>query len=269
MWGQTMRMFSRPTVHPRRSPVLRTWLLGIIAAVLTAGANARAAAGWTTASQRFTSGGRTIRVDCLEPTAPGSHPAILVLHGAGGTIFDGPEMRRVAARLAAAGNAAYVVHYFNRTGDFAVRDARMQENFDRWLDTVREAIRWAQGQGAAPVTGARPVGVYGYSLGAFLALAAASDNPRVGAVVEHAGGIWNGKQERIGRMPPVLLVHGRADGRVPFTRYALPLVDVLKRRGATFETRFVPGETHRFTTAAQAQVREEAVAFFARRLRAP
>lgn len=204
------------------------------------------------------SGGHRIAIDKYAPSQTGTHPAILVLHGAGGTLLDGPEMRRVARQLAESGNTVYLVHYFNRTGTVFGFDAGMQKNFPAWLETVRDSIKSAQHDNAA----GGPVGIYGYSLGAFLALAAASDNPSVGVVVEHAGGIWNGKTERIKHMPPVLVVHGEGDSRVPFRKYAEQLVALLRQRGTNFKTRFFPGEGHVFTAQAMSEVRGAAVEFF-------
>jgi dienelactone hydrolase len=208
------------------------------------------------------SGGHRIRIDKYAPTRSNKRPAILVLHGAGGVFLDGPEMRRVARQLAEAGNTVYFVHYFNRTGTIVALDTGMQKNFPAWLGTVRDSIKFAQRDSANP----SPVGVYGYSLGGFLALAAASNNPAVGAVVEHAGGIWNGEAERIKHMPPVLVVHGEGDRRVPFQKYAQPLVTVLRERGATPKVRFFPGEGHVFTAVAMSSVREAAVEFFRQHL---
>jgi carboxymethylenebutenolidase len=208
------------------------------------------------------SGGQRIRIDKYAISANGKRPAILVLHGAGGTLLDGPEMRCVARQLAQAGNPVYLAHYFNRTGTIFGLDAGMQKNFAAWLATVRGCIRFAQRDSADP----SPVGIYGYSLGGFLALSVASDNPAVGAVVEHAGGAWNGKVELVKRMPPVLIVHGEKDQRVPFQKYAPPLVGVLRRRGATFKTRFFPEEGHVFTAPAMSKVRQDAVEFFRQHL---
>jgi dipeptidyl aminopeptidase/acylaminoacyl peptidase len=204
------------------------------------------------------SGGRRIRIDKYAGPQTARHPAILVLHGAGGTLLDGPEMRRIAQQLAESGYAVYLLHYFNRTGTIFGFDAGMQKNFSPWLETVRDSIKFVRQDNADDA----PVGIYGYSLGAFLALAAASNNSRVGAVVEHAGGIWNGKTERIGQMPPVLVVHGEGDSRVPFQKYARPLTDVLRQRGATFKTLFFPGEGHVFHAQAMVEVRAAALAFF-------
>lgn len=211
----------------------------------------------------FKSGDERIAMEQFEPVGAAKLPPVIVLHGAGGTIFDGPEMRRVAIALAASGHPAYLVHYFERTGTIFGLDAGMQKNFETWLATVRDAINSVQqrtGQSSR-------VGIYGYSLGGFLAIAAASNNARVGAVVEHAGGIWNGKTARIGRMPPVLCLHGRDDMRVPFAKYAEPLAAVLRARGAKVETDYFAGEGHAFSAAAMKRVREDAVAFFRRQLR--
>jgi dienelactone hydrolase len=204
------------------------------------------------------SGGHRIRIDKYTAPQPGKHHGILVLHGAGGTLLDGPEMRRVAGQLAEAGHTVYLLHYFNRTGTIFGFDAGMQRNFPAWLETTRDSIKFVKRDSADGL----PVGIYGYSLGGFLALAAASDNPNVGAVVEHAGGIWNEKTERIKHMPPVLIIHGEGDRRVPFQKYARPLVGVLRQRGASFRTRFFPGEGHVFTAEAMSEVRAAAVEFF-------
>jgi len=203
-----------------------------------------------------------IRVEVFEAPGGKERPVILVLHGAGGTLLDGPEMRRVSRDLAAAGNAVYLVRYFESTGTLFARDAAMQKNFNIWLATVRGAIVAIQ----QARNDSAPVGVYGYSLGGFLALAAASDNPRVGAVVEHAGGVWNSRMERIGKMPPVLMIHGKRDARVPFEKYAEPLIPVLRERGAAVETRFFSAEGHGFTPATMSLTREAAARFFRRHL---
>ena len=161
------------------------------------------------------SGGHRIRIDKYATSRSGKHPVILVLHGAGGTLLDGPEMRRVACQLAEAGNTVYLVHYFNRTGTIFGFDSGMQKNFAVWLTTVRDCIKFAQQDNADPL----PVGIYGYSLGGFLALSAAQ-----------------------------------------------PLAGVLRKRGATFKTRFFPEEGHVFAAFAMSRVRDDAVEFFRQHL---
>jgi dienelactone hydrolase len=196
----------------------------------------------------------------FEPRGNKQRPAIVVLHGAGGMIFDGPEMRRVSRHLAGEGNAVYMLHYFNSTGTVVAFDSSMQRHFGTWRRTVSDAVTEIQ-QLRRDLS---PVGIYGYSLGGFLAFFTASDNPRVGAIVEHAGGVWNGKVDRIGKLPPVLMIHGERDARVPFDQYARPLVPVLRQRARKLETRFFPDEAHVFTPAAMNVVRADAARFFRR-----
>jgi len=207
-------------------------------------------------------GSGVVRAEVFEQGNGRRKPVVLVLHGAGGTLLDGPEMRRVARYLAASGNAVFLVHYFDRTGTLFALDSTMQKNFGSWRQTVNDSIVAIQNLRGD----SEPVGIYGYSLGGFLALSAASDNPRVGAVVEHAGGAWNGKMERIGKMPPVLMVHGEQDGRVPFEKYAKPLVPVLRTRARTLQTRFFAEEGHGFSTGAMGEVRAAAAKFFQKHL---
>ena len=212
----------------------------------------------------FTSGDRRIQVDRYA-SLPGrdKHKNILVLHGAGGALFDGARMRRVARALSANGYTVFVLHYFNRTRDIYVRDPAMMKNFDTWDRTVRDGINWVAEQRQTDLYTSK-VGVYGYSLGGFLALAASSDNPKVGAVVEQSGGIWNNQTDRIGNLPPVLIIHGEQDGRVPFAKYCVPLQRFLTKRGTPFQKRIFPTEGHVFSPAAAAEAANDAVHFFDR-----
>ena len=212
----------------------------------------------------FESGGRNIRADRYSPTGTRSGRTIIVLYGAGGMVFDGPSMRRVARALTDAGDTVYLLHYYNRTGTIVARDARIERHFKEWAETVRDGIVWVQGREGK---GARPIGLYGYSLGGFLAIVAASDNARVGAVTEQAGGMFSSAEKRLGKMPPVLMVHGLEDRRVPVEKYAKPLLQLLRARGGRVETHFVPGEGHVFSEPAMAVVRMKVAKFFARELR--
>jgi dienelactone hydrolase len=240
------------------------WLLLILGAVTSLNAATTSDDAARPAGLFFESGGRKIRADRYPPAGPRSHRTVIVLYGAGGMVFDGPSMRRVARALADAGDTVYLVHYYNRTGTLVALDSTMQAHFDEWLATLRDGIAWVHGR---EENGARPIGLYGYSLGGFLAIAAGSDNPLVGAVTEQAGGIWNSQEKRVGKMPPVLMVHGLDDKRVPVEKYAKPLLRILRAHGGHVETDFVPDEGHVFSETAMAAVRPKVAKFFARELR--
>jgi dienelactone hydrolase len=209
----------------------------------------------------FESGSRKIRADRYSPVGTPSHRAVIVLYGAGGMVFDGPSMKRVVRALADAGDTVYLLHYYNRTGSIVAIDSTMRKHFGEWLGTLRDGIAWVHGREEK-----RPIGIYGYSLGGFLAIAAAPNNPMVGAVTEQAGGIWGSDEKRVGKMPPVLMVHGIEDKRVPFEKFAKPLLHVLQKRGGHVETEFVPSEGHVFSEAAMARVRPKMAKFFGARL---
>ncbi|MBA3831900.1 MAG: dienelactone hydrolase family protein [Chthoniobacterales bacterium] len=221
-------------------------------------------AGFTVAQRYFESGGQKILVDVYTPAASGRYVPILVLHGAGGMLFDGPEMTRVAEQLAIAGFEAYQVHYFDRTHTWFARQAVLLKLFPVWRATVQDAVSWAHTQ--------RPnepkLGIFGYSLGAFAAVETARRDESIGAVVEEAGGFWHGHPEGPTRqpLPPILIIHGTADSRVPNEKYTQPLLTYLRAHHDPYEKQFYPGEGHDFSAPARAKVREEAVKFFARHL---
>jgi dienelactone hydrolase len=267
--AETRKLARQNGVDGRTSamrPLLRRAGFGLLLLTLAVGsvwAVEAVAAGGKPTKLYFESAGRKIEIDLYPAAGTAPHRTIIVLHGAGGSLLDGPEMRRVARELAAAGDTVYVLHYFDRTCTIFARLPVMEEHFDDWQATVREAITWVHArEGEHPAR----IGVYGYSLGAFLAVAAASNNPEVGAIAEQAGGMWNSQEQRVGKMPSVLMIHGRADQRVPFEKYAQPLLRVLQERGGHVETHFVDGEGHGFTPSAMAVVRTELVKYFDREL---
>jgi dienelactone hydrolase len=248
-----------PRLRRAAAAVLMLTLFGAIALA----AAEIAAGGGRPTKLHFESGGRQIEIDLYPGAGAAPHRTLIVMPGAGGTLLDGPNLRRTARQLAAAGDTVYLLHYFNRTGTIVAWTSLMERHFDAWLGTVRDAIVWVRAR-----EGERPaqIGIYGYSLGAFLALAASSDNPAVGAVAERAGGMWNSQEQRIGKMPPVFMIHGLADQRVPFEKYAQPLLRVLHERGGSVRTHFVPGEGHEFSQPAMVAVRADLVQYFAREL---
>ena len=212
-------------------------------------------------AESYPAGGRRIQLDHFQPASiPSTKGAVIVLYGAGGMIFDGPEMRRVARALALDGYDVSLIHYFNRTGTLVTRDREMQQNFEVWLETVRKGIEHVRLTHA----NGRPIDIYGYSLGAFLAVAAASNNPGVAAVAEHAGGIWNNQKKRIGSMPPVFMIHGQVDQRVPLDQYARPLQVELRKKQGSVKTHFYAHEGHKFSASSLAEVRHEVPLYFDR-----
>lgn len=187
----------------------------------------------------FESGGRRITVQEFIPLAPGRYPAILALYGSGG-IHEG-WAEQPAKLLAGQGYSVFVIHYFDRTGMTRADPEDTRRYFPDWMRGIGDAITFA-GQHAS--VDPNRIALLGFSLGAYLALAVASLEPRVKAVVDFFGGL---PEELHGfvRMPPVLILHGEQDRVVPVAE-AKRLQQLLERSGSVYEIQLYPEAGHGF-----------------------
>src|SRR5205823_2119373 len=90
-----------------------------------------------------------------------------------------------------------------------------------------------------------------------------------GALVDHAGGWVEGQMKPLGRMPPLLLVHGQRDHRVPYKKYVQPLYSYLEQQHIAYESRVFPTQGHKFKPAELEDVRAQAIEFFRQHLKPP
>nr|MDQ6926324.1 prolyl oligopeptidase family serine peptidase [Candidatus Eremiobacteraeota bacterium] len=155
------------------------------------------------------------------------------------------------------------VHYFARTGDTRTNDAREDTEFPVWTATLEDAVTFAQHDPA--VIPAR-IGVFGYSLGAWMALALGADDHRVGAIVGLGSGFFDALRPTVHRMPPTLLLHGRDDDVVPLAR-AMAVDSTLRRLGAVRQLVVYPGQKHSLDGDAETDGQARMVQFFNRELR--
>lgn len=95
-------------------------------------------------------------------------------------------------------------------------------------DAVADAVRFAS---ELPNSKALPVGVVGYSLGAFAASVEASRNPAIAALVVNSAGLSSFFPADAVRMPPMLIVHAKRDPIVPLAE-AETLVERASELGA-------------------------------------
>lgn len=200
----------------------------------------------------FTSGGKSITIESYEPSAPGPHPAILLLHGSGGNI--GFWTARIAPYLDPLKIALYAVHYFDRTGTSRATPALILDgvHYPQWLCTVCDAMEWVRSR---PGVDAERIGLLGVSLGAFLAVSAAA-NPscKVRAVVEISGGMPAVYAQQAGKeYPPTLILHGTQDTIVPVSE-AHALDALLSRLGVPHKTEILDGQGHWFDSASQMRI---------------
>jgi dienelactone hydrolase len=174
--------------------------------------------------------------------------------------MDGPALRRFARALAQNGFETFVVHYFERTGNLYARDAAINKNFNTWRATVNDAVNYLH---------ARPeiasIGLFGYSLGGFLSLAQAAHDSRVGALVELAGAIPKDHVALVKHLPPLLILHGDKDRRVPVDN-AYVLEKVAQHLRVPYGIQIYQGEGHVLSTASQRDAALRAVRFFQQHL---
>ncbi|MGV3660028.1 MAG: dienelactone hydrolase family protein [Prosthecobacter sp.] len=236
---------------------LPCWLTRLLLALGLAGCTAGGGGGIEEGTASYESGGQRIKVETFFPAGEGRHPAVLVLYGSGGALVGKSEMTDFAKRLAANGMAAYVVHYFNRTGTLAAGDAAIDKHWRTWLATVKDGVSFVS---THPRARADSIGMFGYSLGAYLAVAGATMDNRIRAVAEIAGGIFDELRGRAVRFPPTLVLHGNDDERVPVARVQGVLQDA-RRLGTEPEVKIYPGEGHRLSPAALQDASDRALRF--------
>lgn len=213
--------------------------------------------------ESFQSGGRRISVETFAPAGTQRYPAVIVLHTSAGTLLGKRDLERFARALAEQGKVALFVRYFDRTRTTFANDRDIELYTPAWMQTVHDAVDFAA---AHPRVRTNRIGLFGYSLGAYLALTEAAIDPRIDAVVEVAGGTFSRYEKRLRRLPPTLILHGSADERVKVSE-AYRMQKLARRFGAKTEMKIYPGEGHLLSPAAMQDAKARGLAFFARHLR--
>lgn len=207
----------------------------------------------------------------------GEYPALVQVHG-GGTNSYYNGLNLVEQRLADQGYVVLAVNYRGGSG------------FGRAFQD-RAVNDWANGQAQDPAAAAEfirrqpwsngKVGIYGYSYGGIMSLAAVTRWPEAFDAAVPMAGIYDWAYayetaDRLGRLftaaghggspdehpehyarsnslarienvqTPILLMHGEADVRAPFRQFEM-VVDALEKHEKVFEAKSFPGQPHRFT----------------------
>jgi len=190
----------------------------------------------------FESGNKQIRLDCFLPSDNGHRfPAVIGLHGSGG---GHASMSEPAGLLAAQGFAVYVLHYFDRTGTTDIDGLQtIVRHYPAWMKTLWDTVSFVARQ---PNVDPEKIGLLGFSLGAYLAISAASIDSRVQAVVEFFGGLPKEMKFFMRRLCPTLILHGADDKTVP-VQEAYHLQEVLEKKKIPYEMQIYPGVGHGFS----------------------
>ena len=185
-------------------------------------------------------GGQKLPVELFAPAGAGRYPIVCALHGSGGLIDT--EIRRAGELLAHQGFCVIVPHYFAATRRRWADAPAIWREFPTWMLAVSHCLDFAAELSSAD--GGR-IGLVGFSLGAYLALALGSQQPRVKAVVDFFGGLTEFFVRGLTQMPPVLILHGEDDRVVPVSE-AHKLAHVLQERGLLYEMKIYKQAGHDF-----------------------
>jgi dipeptidyl aminopeptidase/acylaminoacyl peptidase len=204
------------------------------------------------------------------------YPALVQVHG-GGTNSYLNGLSLVEQRLARQGYVVMAINYRGGSGfgrafqDLAVNDWANNQALDAAAAAkFLRAQSWSTGK----------VGIYGYSYGGIISLAAVTRAPEAFDAAVPMGGIYDwadawdnadrlGKlftmqghggtpeqrpevyaiSDSVARIPdlltPVLIMHGQADTRAPYRQFEL-VVDALKTHDKVFDSHSYTDEPHRF-----------------------
>ena len=176
------------------------------------------------------------------PDDPGPHAGVVLLHGA---IGWRPELVDLASGLADAGFVTLAIDYYAEAGRTPSRSIEALEVWPGYQAAVRGAVEYLQ---SLPSVDGEPIGLVGFSRGAFLAVSVASSMPRVRAVVDFYGGGGGGRaslEEDVQGLPPILILHGEADTSVPVS-FAYALRDAVVASGGEAELHVYAGAGHSF-----------------------
>jgi dipeptidyl aminopeptidase/acylaminoacyl peptidase len=207
----------------------------------------------------FSSRGKEIPIDVIVPSGNSPRPAVLVLHGSGG-ISDYPEE---VCELAARGYVVLIPHYFDSTGTSWADLESIRRHGLMWGKTVLDAVSFAK---EFPEIDPESVGILGFSLGGYLAIAVAAHVSEIKCVVELFGGVPEKFLPEIVHLPPTLIIHGEDDRVVP-ARHAIELKQLCQQKQVYFEMEIYPGAGHNFSGLLMKKAIERAATFLDKRLK--
>jgi dipeptidyl aminopeptidase/acylaminoacyl peptidase len=211
------------------------------------------------------------------PMEPGRrYPALVQVHGGGiNSYLQGRNL--LEQYLASKG---YVVLAINYRGGSGFGRSFQELSINDWANgQARDAAAAAGFLRAQPYSNGK-VGIYGYSYGGIMSMAAVAREPLAFDAAVPMAGIYDfgdayENADRLGRIfiktghggapaersatyavsntlarlrdikTPLLVMHGEADVRAPYRQYLLA-IDTLRALGKTFESKSYPGEPHGF-----------------------
>lgn len=234
----------------------RELILGGTAAAFASNVYAQApvVGGPTYEGMTFTSHRKPIRAIHYQPVGEGRRAAIVMMHGSGARIRNSGPWHELAMRFAADGYQVMTPLFTDAFPDNGVRPPAMME---AWRDVGEHAVDWLIAQGV----NRRRTGMFGYSLGSYVAVDGTLGDNRAAAVVGLAGGVDVYTPRPPRRRAPVLLIRGENDTHV-LPRNTAVWARFLSDHEINVRVAVIAGAGHQFTPSQWAEIFALSAAFF-------
>jgi dienelactone hydrolase len=248
-----------------------TFLLRLVPlALLCVALQALPSAAFPCRSTTYVSGGQPVNAYLCLPPGSTPRPGVLLLHGADGPVRHGEAYRHFARSLAEHGYAALFIDYFSQAVAPDPRGLTGSANhtlstFATWLQELKDGTHYLASQ---PGVDGERIGLVGFSLGSYLGLGFAATAGGLRALVTYSGGLVPQLDPLVGRLPPVLILHGGRDPLVPATE-ARHLARLLERNGRPYNLQVYADQGHQLRGAAGRDAWRRTLVFLSRHLDGP
>lgn len=230
--------------------------------VLVAAAAGLMGAGWarqagtpTYEGLTFLSHRKPIRAIHYQPVGEGRRAAIVMMHGSGTSIASRGPWHELAMRFAGDGYEVLTPLFTDAWPDDGIRPPPMME---AWRDVGEHAIDWFIARGVDR----RRTGMFGYSLGSYVAVDGALGNSRAAVAIGLAGGVDVYTPRPPRRRIPVLMIRAEGDTHV-LPRNTATWVEFLRERDINVRVEVIADSNHLFTQAKWLEVHDRAAEFYA------
>lgn len=202
----------------------------------------------------FESHRKPIRAIHYRPVGEGRRAAIVMMHGSGGRIRNDGPWHELAMNFARDGYQVLTPLYTDAWPDDGLRPPAMME---AWRDVGEHAIDWFIERGVDR----RRTAMFGYSLGAYVAVDGALGNSRAAAAIGLAGGVDVYPPRVPRRRAPVLIIRAGNDTHV-LPHNTAAWVDFLRSHEIPVRVEVIAGAGHLFRPAEWAEIFARASAFY-------
>ncbi|WP_333592398.1 alpha/beta hydrolase family protein [Brevundimonas sp.] len=208
------------------------------------------------------SNNRTIDAMVYAPRGTPNGAVIVMMHGPRGLRATLPVFDPRALQLASRGYFVVMPQYYDATSNEVERERR---NLDRWRDVADDvATRMAE----VPGVDATRVGVWGVSLGGWLAAESVMKNASLRSAVAVSAGAAMAPARTFRRQVPILMVNAEGDPVIS-AESASEFATDLRGRGAEIDARSLTGAVHFLAQPQWCETFAASREFFDRTLLAP